>query len=68
MHAEVDHTAGSDTIYAVLPGMNDDETIILNTHTDGPNTCEENGGIALLAMAKYFSQIPKEWRNRRRRN
>ncbi|WP_144415184.1 Zn-dependent exopeptidase M28 [Paenibacillus durus] len=64
LHAEVDHTAKSDTIYAVLPGMNPTETMIVNTHTDGPNACEENGGIALLAMAKYFSQIPAEQRGR----
>ncbi|WP_223068616.1 Zn-dependent exopeptidase M28 [Paenibacillus caui] len=64
LQADVDHTAGSDTIYAMLPGRNDAETIIVNTHTDGPNACEENGGVALLAMAKYFSQIREEQRNR----
>src|SRR3989338_2715144 len=33
----------TDTLYAVLPGNNARETIIINTHTDGPNACEENG-------------------------
>jgi hypothetical protein len=54
----------SKTLYAVLPGKNTKETIIINTHTDGPNACEENGGIALLSLARYFVKIPQEQRNR----
>ncbi|WP_106797744.1 hypothetical protein [Rhizobium sp. H4] len=54
----------TDTIYAVLPGCNLLETIIINTHTDGPNACEENGGAGVLALAHYFSSLPKSARNR----
>src|SRR5262249_56083844 len=36
----------------------------LNTHTDGPNATEENGAIGLIALAKYFSKIPKAERKR----
>lgn len=64
LHAEIEENADSDTLYAVLPGTNKTENILINTHTDGPNAWEENGGVGLLAMAKYFSSIPLERRNR----
>jgi hypothetical protein len=44
--------ADTDTLHAILPGRNPHETIIVNTHTDGPNACEENGAAGLLALAK----------------
>lgn len=64
LEASIENNAESSTIYTVLPGSNTEETIIVNTHTDGPNACEENGGIALLALARYFSKIPVSERNR----
>ncbi|WP_160686617.1 hypothetical protein [Clostridium sp. C2-6-12] len=64
LEAVIEKEAETNTIYSVLPGKNSKETIIINTHTDGPNACEENGGIALLALAKYFSKIPLSERNR----
>jgi hypothetical protein len=54
----------TDTLIATLPGNSSEEATIVNTHTDGPNATEENGAIALLALAKYFSQIPKSERRR----
>ena len=54
----------TDTLIAVLPGKTSEEVILVNTHTDGPNATEENGGIGILALANYFSQIPKSERNR----
>lgn len=54
----------TDTVYAILPGTNPAETIIVNTHTDGPNACEENGGAGVLALARCFSKLPKAARNR----
>lgn len=44
--------AETDTLHAILPGRSPYETIIVNTHTDGPNACEENGAAGLLALAK----------------
>jgi hypothetical protein len=64
LEADVFQDAPTDTLIAMLPGISSDEIIIINTHTDGPNANEENGGIGLLALAKYFSQIPKEQRKR----
>jgi hypothetical protein len=52
------------TIVATLPGTSSDEIILLWTHTDGNNAIEENGGIALLNLMKYFSRLPKSTRNR----
>jgi len=54
----------TDTIVAMLPGSSADESIILNTHTDGPNATEENGALGLLALASYFSKIPRAERRR----
>lgn len=62
--ADREEKAASDTLYAVLPGTNGQESIILNTHTDGPNACEENGAVGLLAMARYFSALPIRERKR----
>jgi len=64
LEADVFQDAPTDTVIATLPGTSLDEVIIINTHTDGPNANEENGGIGALALAKYFSQIPKEQRKR----
>ena len=54
----------TDTIVATLPGATSDEVIIVNTHTDGPNATEENGALGILALAKYFSKLPKGARRR----
>ncbi|MFA6866817.1 MAG: hypothetical protein WCR54_04800 [Clostridia bacterium] len=56
--------AHSRTIYAVLKGQNPNQSILVNTHTDGSNAFEENAGIGLLSLAKYFSEKPIEERNR----
>ncbi|MFD1600704.1 hypothetical protein ACFSBX_17350 [Halobellus rarus] len=48
-------------IHGVIPGATDRE-IILSSHTDGLNTLEDNGPIAILALAKYFLSIPREQR------
>lgn len=53
----------TDNLWAVLPGKTD-ETIVVNTHTDGCNCCEENGGLGVVALAQYFSKIPLAQRNR----
>jgi hypothetical protein len=64
MEADLDPQALTETLYAVLPGTNAAETIIINTHTDGPNACEENGPAGLLALARYAASLPKEARQR----
>src|SRR5262249_11523229 len=58
LEAQIVTNAATDTVIATLPGSSD-EVILLNTHTDGPNATEENGALGLLALAKYFSRIPR---------
>jgi hypothetical protein len=42
-----------------------DEVIILNTHTDGMNFVEENGGVGLVWLARYFASLPPARRPKR---
>jgi hypothetical protein len=50
------------TVWGLLPGarygQDDDQILICNTHSDGPNIAEENGGIAVVNMARYFAKVP----------
>jgi hypothetical protein len=54
----------SDAVIAVLPGATSQEVLIIHTHTDGPNAVEENGGLGVLALAKYFASVPANSRRR----
>jgi len=63
LEAETFPDTPTETIVATLPGASD-EVIIVNTHTDGPNATEENGALGILALAKYFSKVPKSARKR----
>ena len=64
LEAEITPDSPTDSLVATLPGTKTDEVIIVNTHTDGTNATEENGGIAILALAKYFSKMPRADRQR----
>jgi len=62
---------GTDEIVAVLPGAHGDandpskgENVVVASHTDGTSASEENGPLGMLAMAKYFAQIPQAQRRR----
>ena len=62
---------GTDEIVAVLPGAHGDpndltkgENVVIASHTDGTSASEENGPLGMLAMAKYFAQIPRAQRRR----
>lgn len=63
LHAEwVDCTMPSLT--AILPGESE-EVIVIDTHTDGQNFIEENGGMAMLQLARHFASLPKGQRLKR---
>ncbi len=64
LDAETVADTPTDTLVATLAGASADEATILNTHTDGPNATEENGALGLVALAKYFSKIPRADRRR----
>jgi hypothetical protein len=42
-----------------------DEVLIVHTHTDGMNAFEENGGMGLVALARYFASLPPRARLKR---
>ena len=63
MHAISHPDTPTDNLWAMLPGKTD-EVIVINTHTDGCNACEENGALGVVALARYFAKIPQSRRNR----
>jgi len=54
---------GSDTVWGVLPGATD-EVVVVNTHTDGCNATEENGGLAIVSLAWALSRLPRAERRK----
>ncbi|WP_372784269.1 hypothetical protein [Phenylobacterium sp.] len=53
----------SDTLWGVLPGAGE-EVVVVNTHTDGCNAMEENGGLAVTALALALSRLPQAQRKK----
>jgi hypothetical protein len=55
-------------LIAYLPGKDygtpKDEQVLLVNHTDGPSISQDNGALGLLAIIKYFSNLPHEKRDR----
>lgn len=64
LEAEVTPNMPVETLHAVLPGMTSDSNLLVGTNADGMNFFQENGSIGVLAIAKYFSRMPKESRKR----
>jgi hypothetical protein len=67
LHLEADiKQVSTSTVWGILPGANfgkaNDEFLICNTHSDGPNIAEENGGIGVFNVAKYFARVPQRER------
>ena len=62
----VDQHPGSSTddIIATLPGMSSSEVVVVNSHTDGTSSSEENGGLGVIALARYFAALPQSCRPR----
>jgi len=55
----IEKDATSESFHAIIKGTDPTkEAIIINTHTDGCNFVEENGGIGMLEMMKYFVKHP----------
>jgi len=65
LDAEIRQVSTS-TVWGILPGANfgkpNDEFLICNTHSDGPNIVEENAGIGLFNVAQYFARLPQRER------
>jgi len=45
-------------------GTDQDEQILMVTHTDGPSITQDNGALGILAAIRYFSNVPQEDRPR----
>ena len=57
--ADITVGAATETVWGWLKGAGDTgENIIINTHTDGPNATEENGGLGLIALARHLAGLP----------
>lgn len=55
-------------LFGYLPGRyygtDEDQLILLVTHSEGPNLTQENGTLGILAIVDYFSQLPQKDRGR----
>lgn len=51
------------SLIATLPGLSG-ERIVLDTNTDGVGWVQENGTVALLALAEHFARLPSRCRPR----
>jgi hypothetical protein len=51
------------TLFATLPGP-DRRKLVVDSHTDGTNAVEDNGPVAMLAMARYLAGLSAECRGR----
>ncbi|MGO9779306.1 MAG: hypothetical protein ACLPQY_05960 [Streptosporangiaceae bacterium] len=57
--ADITVGAATETVWGSLKGSGDTgQNIVINTHTDGPNATEENGGLGLLALARHLAGLP----------
>ncbi len=54
LEAEKQAKAVTESFYVTIEGKRKEETILINTHTDGINVVEENGAIGLLSMIRYM--------------
>ena len=55
----IEKGAKTESFHAVIEGTEKNgEAIIINTHTDGCNFSEENGGVAMLEMMRWFKVHP----------
>jgi hypothetical protein len=51
------------SVFATIPGRSK-RRLVIDSHTDGTNAVEDNGPIAMLAMARYFASLPERCRPR----
>jgi hypothetical protein len=51
------------TLLATIPGRSR-QKLVVDSHTDGTSAVEDNGPVAMLAMARYFARLPSRCRAR----
>ncbi len=57
------HRTTTKTILATLPGRSH-RRVVLESHTDGTNAYEDNGPVAMVAIARYLASVPRRCRAR----
>lgn len=60
LEAEKQANAPTESFYATIEGKNKNESILINTHTDGINVVEENGAIGMLSIIRYLQNSQPE--------
>ncbi len=60
LRAEIEDHAYTESFYCIKKGKKDGESVIINTHTDGPNCIEENGPVAILELMKALKDTELE--------
>lgn len=55
--------ATSYNVSGLIPGACDTQ-ILVSSHSDGPNSIEDNGPAAILSIAEYFAKAPVSQRRR----
>ena len=51
------------SVLATIPGRSP-KRLVIDSHTDGTNAVEDNGPIAMVAMARYLASLPMRCRPR----
>lgn len=68
LDAQVEQNALAYTLVATLPGKDfgtpKDTAVMMATHVDGPALIQDAGALGILAVAKYYAQIPQSERPR----
>lgn len=60
LEAEKQHNSSTESFYVKIEGKNNEETILINSHTDGINVVEENGALGMLSMIRYLQNSHPE--------
>lgn len=60
LKGEIEENAYTETFYCVKKGKKEGESVVVNTHTDGPNCVEENGPIAIIELMKALKDTELE--------
>jgi hypothetical protein len=56
--------ATSENVVGMLPGVSTSEEILVGSHTDGPNSMEDNGPAAILGLVQCLATLPTSKRPR----
>jgi hypothetical protein len=66
LDAHEETNANAYEVVATLPGRDygspRDQSLLLATHVDGPSIVEDDGGLAILSVLRYYAQIPQSQR------